>query len=113
MYHLASVLKDRKGDKASKVVEGLRDNINRYSRNYDLTTFYSCKGKRERSGDDDAGRSGNGPEPALGSGSTAQLEAHGYKLVLDSFEDKGGTREPLITVPAQKSFLDPALTVDW
>ena len=106
MYNLASVLKDREGDKANKKVKGLRDTVNHYSKNYNLPTFYSGKGKRKRSRADDAGRSGGGQGPAHGSGSTAnQLEAHGYKLVPDSFEDEHGTWEPLITVQPRNCFL--------
>ena len=48
---------------------------------------------------DDYGQSGGGPSPAHdGSGTSHQLEEHGYNVVPDSFEDEHGTWEALIKV---------------
>lgn len=106
MYNLASVLEDRKGDGARNVVEELRSTINYYLKDYKLGMFCSDKGKRKHSHTDDQGRYGGGPGPTHGDGGTAyQLKVHGYKLVLDSFEDEGSTWEPLITVQLRTHFL--------
>jgi len=103
MYNLASVLRDRKGDKAEKAIKQLQKTVNNSSKYYNLASFYTGKRKRKRSGADDAGRSGRGPGPA---GTAAdQLEAHGYKLVQDSFDDEGGTWEPFIKVQPGTCFL--------
>ena len=121
LYNLGSMLK-HEGDNliTSDAVSKLRTTVQQYKKDYCLPTFrsrQSTKGKRKRSHSDEGDQTVGGRGSARHSGSAAhQLQAHGYGLIPDSFEDEsGGLWERLIQVRTRNCFLQPgfALTFDW